>query len=62
MHDARMVNTFRLYVDPIQFAFSSAGQAFPLRAYLQCPFRHAVQPRQIEKFNASISTVLTNVE
>ena len=70
MHDARMLDTSGLYVDLAQFAFSPAGQemciygdpAYPLRTHLQCPFRHWVLTRQMEEFNASMSSVRTSVE
>ena len=70
MHDARMLDTSGLYVDLAQFAFSPAGQemciygdlAYPLRTHLQCPFRHGVLTRQMEEFNASMSSVRTSVE
>ena len=69
MHDARMVDTSGLYLDLAQFAFSTAGQemciyrdpAYPLRTHLQCPLRHGVLTRQMEEFNASISSVHTSV-
>ena len=32
--------------------------AYPLRTHLQCPFRHGVLTRQMEEFNASMSSVL----
>ncbi|CAH3142632.1 unnamed protein product, partial [Porites evermanni] len=46
------------------FAFSPAGQemciygdpAYPLRTHLQCPFRNGVLTRQMEEFNASMSS------
>lgn len=58
------------YVDLAQFAFSPAGKemciygdlAYPLRTHLQCPFRHGVLTRQMEEFNASMSSVRTSVE
>ncbi|CAH3182774.1 unnamed protein product [Porites lobata] len=70
MHDARMLDTSGLYVDLAQFAFSPAGQemciygdpAYPLRTQLQCPFRNGVLTRQMEEFNASMSSVRTSVE
>ena len=70
MHDARMLDTSGLYVDLAQFAFSPAGQemciygdpAYPLRTHLQCPFRNGVLTRQMEEFNASMSSVRTSVE
>ena len=66
MHDARMLDTSGLYVDLAKFAFSPAEQemciygdlAYPLRTHLQCPFRHGVLTRQMEEFNASMSSVL----
>ena len=70
MHDARMLDTSGLYVDLAQFAVSPAGQelciygdpAYPLRTHLQCPFRNGVLTRQMEEFNASMSSVRTSVE
>ena len=68
MHDARMLGTSGLYVDLAQFAFSPAGQgiygdpAYPLPTHLQCPFRNGVLTRQMEEFNASMSSVRTSVE
>ena len=70
MHDARMWDTSGLYVDLAQFAFSPAGQemctygdpAYPLHTHLQCPFRHGMLTRQMEEFNASMSSVRTSVE
>ena len=70
MHDARMLDTSGLNVDLAQFAFSPAGQkmciygdlAYPLRTHLQCPFRHGVSTRQMEEFNASMSSVCTSVK
>ena len=36
--------------------------AYPLRTHLQCPFRNGVLTRQMEEFNASMSSVRTSVE
>ena len=36
--------------------------AYPLRTHLQCPFRHGVFTRQMEEFNASMSSERTSVE
>ena len=72
MHDARMLDTSGLYVDLAQFTFSPSGH-WTGDVYLRgsgisstypsaVPFRHGVLTRQMEDFNAPMSSVHTSVE
>ena len=58
MHDARILDTSGLYVDLAQFAFSPTGQEMCIYGDLAYP----MLTRQMEEFNASMSSVHTSVE
>ena len=70
MHDARMLAVSDLYDDLENFAFCPAGRemclsgdpAYPLRIYLQAPFRVGVLTRQMEISNEKMSAVRASVE
>ena len=65
-----MLGESHLY-DSLQMnAFSTTGEAmciygdpaYPLRVYLQAPFRHRVLTPQMQAYNSSMSAVRTSVE
>ena len=57
-----MLDTSGLYVDLAQEMCISGDPEYPLRTHLHCPFRNGVLTRQMEEFNASMSSVRTSVE